>query len=1067
MGRQTKLICSPVKSKITQNSNCPQCKRKENLFDFDLLPEIINLDGDPRPFLKVIVLGMECDGLLDSGSSCTILGKDGLDIVKMLKLSGIPSNLAIKTADVHRALCRVDIPYRVKNRVHVVPTLVIPSMAKHLILGIDFWNKFGIKPHFTQSSELSCNAIMNDSPEISAEMNKIEKKMGEINEREVNKNNERVELSDEQKTVLTDVISQFYTTKDGELGCTNILKHKIDTGNAAPVVKRPYPVSPFIQKEVDVELNRMLSLGVIEPAEGEWANPMVIVRKPTGKIRMCLDARGLNLVTVKDRYPLPHIGRILSQIQATKYQSSIDLSDAFWQVPLEVESKVKTAFIVPGRGHFQFTRVPFGLCNSAQTLCKAIDKCIGYDLEPSVFGYIDDIIITADTFERHIELLREVSKRLKGAGFSISAEKSRFCVKELRYLGYVMDEHGLSTDPEKIAPILNIPPPKSLKEVRSLMGMASWYKRFIKNYSDLVAPMSNLTKKENSKKFVWTSEADEALIKLKSVLVSAPILRSPNFEQPFSIQTDASDVGIGAVLTQGEGEDERVIAYMSRKLTAAQKKYTTTERECLAVLEAISHFKSYVEGTRFKVVTDHASLLWLRNLKDPSSRLTRWALRMQAYDFELVHRRGKLNVVADALSRFVESIEVEETVDNLDEDYLKLRENIGKNPGKFSNFCVQNGIIYKHCVCRNDSGLIETEWKVYVAASDRSKILNEVHDDALGSHFGVLKTYQRVKTLYYWPKMKTYVKNYVASCEKCQLNKHSNNKIKVPMGEQKKIDGLWDSISIDFVGPFPRSKKGNKYLLVIIDNFSKYCILRPTRNADAKTVVNILENEVFLVYGVPSIIIADNGSQFISKAFKDLMKSYNVRINYNAAYHAQHNPAERPNRGIVASMRSYIENDQREWDVVVPKIACAIQTSPHESSGYSPYVINFGKLMNLKGSGGIGNPNVNVSNEERLERLLKIREDVKKNLNDAYQKYSKYYNLRTKMVSFEPGEIVRRKSFFQSSAPNNFNAKLANQYVKCRVREKLGSATYLLEDMQGKVLGKYHANDLLKFVERE
>lgn len=1004
-------------------------------------------------------MGMECNGLLDSGSSCTILGKDGLDIVKQLKLSGSPSKIAVKTADgtVHRSLCRVDIPYTVENQIKVVPTLVIPSMSMHLILGIDFWKIFGISPQFSLTTQ-KCDMV--------DEVDRIVVDDGaEISVKNESSKDDRIELSEEQKVALVDVISQFYTTKEGELGCTNILKHRIDTGNASPVVKRPYPVSPFVQREVDLELNRMLSLGVIEPAEGEWANPMVIVRKPTGKIRMCLDARGLNLVTVKDRYPLPHIGRILGQIQATKYQSSIDLSDAFWQVPLEVDSKAKTAFIVPGRGHFQFTRVPFGLCNSAQTLCKAIDKCIGYDLEPNVFGYIDDIIITSDTFERHMELLLEVSKRLKNAGFSISAEKSRFCVKELRYLGYVMDEHGLSMDPEKIAPVLNIAPPKSLKELRRIIGMASWYRRFIKNFSELVAPMTNLMKKENSKKFVWTSEADEALIKLKSVLVSAPILCSPKFNQPFSIQTDASDVGIGAVLTQGEGDEERVIAYMSKKLTAAQRKYTTTERECLAVLEAIGNFKSYVEGARFKVITDHASLLWLRNLKDPSSRLARWALRMQEYDFELVHRRGKLNVVADALSRFVESIEVEENCE-VDEDYLNLRENIEKNPVKFPNFCVKNGIVYKHCVCRNDTGLVETEWKVYVAASSRKKILKELHDDALGSHLGILKTYQRIKAQYYWPNMKTYVKNYVASCEKCQLNKHSNNPIKVPMGVQKKNDGLWDSISIDFVGPFPRSKKGNKYLLVIIDNFSKYCILKPIRNADAKTVVDVLENEVFLVYGVPSVIIADNGPQFISKLFKDLMKSYNVQINYNAAYHAQHNPAERLNRVIVASMRSYIENDQREWDVAISKIACAIRTSPHESSGYSPYVINFGKLMNLKGSRGSENPNVNVSNEERIERLKIIRENVKKNINEAYQKYSKYYNLRTKMVSFEPGEIVRRKSFLQSSAPNNFNAKLANQYIKCRVREKLGSATYLIEDLSGKVLGKYHANDLLKFTER-
>lgn len=368
--------------------------------------------------MKVEVPGIECDGLLDSGSSCTILGKEGLEIVHYLQLTGNLSKPAIRTADgtLHVAVCEVDVPYGVNGIVKVVPTLVIPSLSKYLILGMDFWKTFDIRPKFC-SVTLDCDVI-----EGCENLDQ----------------NEQVELMCEQKNILNGVISGFLFTTEGTLGTTNIFKHTIDTGDAKPIVVRPRPTSPFIQKEVDLELNRMLEMKVIEPAESDWANPIAITKKSSGKIRMCLDARQLNDVTVKDRYPLQHLMRILSRIQSSKYISSVDLSDAFWQVSLEDHSKKKTAFIVPGREQFQFTRVPFGLCNSAQSLCRAVDKCLGYDLEPNVLVYIDDLIITSDNFNDHIKLLEEVSSRLKKANFSISKEKSKFCVKELKFLGYIL-----------------------------------------------------------------------------------------------------------------------------------------------------------------------------------------------------------------------------------------------------------------------------------------------------------------------------------------------------------------------------------------------------------------------------------------------------------------------------------------------------------------------------------------------------------------------------------------------------------------------------------------------------
>lgn len=294
----------------------------------------------------------------------------------------------------------------------------------------------------------------------------------------------------------------------------------------------------------------------------------------------------------------------------------------------------------------------FGLCHSGATLCRLVDRVIGCDLEPYVFVYLDDIIIATDDFETHFDILSKLSQRITAAGLTISVSKSRFCMRSLKYLGYIVDENGIKPDPEKVSAIEEYPVPKTVKDVRRLIGLTGWYRRFIPDFASISAPITALIQK-NCAKIVWTAEAQEALIRIKVALTSAPILANPNYDLPFIIQTDASDAGMGAVLVQGEGKEERVIAYWSQKLSSAQRKYQTTERECLAVILAVEKFRPYIEGAKFTVITDHASLLWLRNLKDPTGRLGRWALRLQPYDFMLKHRKGKFMVVADALSRAI------------------------------------------------------------------------------------------------------------------------------------------------------------------------------------------------------------------------------------------------------------------------------------------------------------------------------------------------------------------------------------------------------------------------------
>lgn len=647
-------------------------------------------------------------------------------------------------------------------------------------------------------------------------------------------------------------------------------------------------------------------------------------------------------------------------------------------------------------------------------------------------------------------------------------KKSKFCVKQLNFLGYVLDEFGLGTDPSKITPILNIPPPKNLTELRRIIGIAGWYRRFIKNFSDITNPITELLKNKNKKKFEWSEEADVAFKKLKTALVSAPVLRTSDYTQQFTIQTDASETGIGAVLTQGTGSDEHVIAYMSGKLSTAQRKYSATERECLAVIEGINKFRSYVEGTHFRVITDHSSLLWLKNLKDPQSRLARWALKLQQYDCEFIHRKGKLNVIADALSRAVEIVDIHIEDDNdLDDEYVMLKNKITSNPSKFPKFTINENLVYKNCRVKTGASWEDNGWKLYVPLKFRQRVLFESHDSPNSSHLGVCKTVHRILEKYYWPRMIRDVREYVKTCEQCQLSKHPNYSTRVPMGNQKVVEGPWDSISIDFLGPFPRSRKGNTYIFVVVDNFSKWCMLKPLRKADTKSVVEYLVREVFLVYGVPTKIICDNGPQFTSKEFHKMLDQYKITPHFNPVYHPQHNPAERPNRVILSRIRAYTNGDQTNWDLHIPQIAWALRTAFHEGVGLTPFMINFGRTANVDGTRIPITDQSPLKPDERLAKLENIWDFVRKNLVKSYEKNCRTYNLRTRPILFVPGEIVLRKSYLQSNALEKFNAKLANQYIKCKIQKKIGNVTYIIEDLKGKFIGKYHANDLRKYNHRE
>lgn len=728
---------------------------------------------------------------------------------------------------------------------------------------------------------------------------------------------------------------------------------------------------------------------------------------------------------------------------------------------------------MPGRPLYQFRRMPFGLCNAAQTMCRLMDKVMGTDLRDSVFVYIDDLLIVSPNFESHIVHLKTVAERLRRANLTINVAKSRFVMKEIRYLGYIVGNGQLKTDPIKVQAIVDFPTPKTVKQIRRFVGMTGWYQRFIRNFSALAAPMTDLVGKAG--KFEWTTAADDAFNSLKNCLCSAPVLVQPDFTKRFFVQCDASIVGVGSVLFQySDDGHEHPIAYFSKKLNGAQKNYSITELECYAAVLSVKHFRPYIELMPFTVITDHASLKWLMGQKDLGGRLCRWSLKLQAFDFEIEHRKGTANIVPDALSRMhVEEVEVAlvvdlESVEFDSEEYKKLRTDVEKNCKQLPDVEIRGRHVYRRTLPRSGDLVADQNcWKLWIPSTLTNNLVESAHSSLLSAHRGVAKTFDLLRRSFFWPGMAAQVYSFVTGCVVCKETKAPNQTLRPLMGQQMPTERSWQKIYTDLLGPYPRSKLGNTMLLIVLDHFSKFVLLKPLRKANSGAIVSYLEDYVFHTFGTPESIVSDNGVQYVSKDFADCLKRYGIRHIRTAIHAPQSNASERVNRSILAAIRTTLGTDQRDWDKNISAISAAFRNSVHEATGFSPYYILFGQHMAQHGSvytlsrllGTLPVGDIEVLPSVEMREI--VRRKVTKNLADAYDRNKKTYDRRSREVSFQPGQEVFRRVFAQSNFQQNFNAKLGKQWLKARIARRIGNNMYQLEDQNGKPISStYHAKDL-------
>lgn len=1019
----------------------------------------LHAQGDERPYLEVSILGLKMLGLLDSGASRTIVGQSGYVILQNLGLQLVRkhSNCTVANGQVCASIGFISAPITLMNKTHFVEVLVLPELSHQLILGVDFWKAMKLIPDLQQDVWHFADSLPQTEVcgVVDAEL-----------------------LSDLDRQALDKFVKERVFSSGTGLGCCKVAEHVIELlPGTLPIKQRYYPVSPFKQRLIDEEIDEMLKLGVIEPSKSPWSSPVCLVKKKDNSYRFCIDFRKLNSKTKKDSYPIPYISAILDRLKNAHYISSIDIKSAFWQVPLSEASKELTAFTVPGRNLFQFTRMPFGLTNAPATWQRIIDRVLGVDLENNVMVYLDDIIIISSTFNEHLKILGLVFDRLKDAGLLVKPEKCHFCKPELKYLGHVVDSKGLRPDPEKVQAIVNILPPTNLTEIRRFIATASWYRRFIPSFSSILSPLSHLTRK--NVKFNWTPECQSSFNTLKEALITAPVLTCPDFDKTFVLQTDASHYGLGAVLTQSFVDGEKVICYLSRSLTRQEMKLTVTEKECLAVIWGVEKLRHYLEGVHFKVITDHHSLLWLHNLKDPQGRLARWALRLQPYDFQLIHRKGKEHIVPDFLSRSVPVsvsaalISDQALLETQDAWYRGMLHRIEQHPNKFPCWRVEGGKLYKFVKTSNPDFLENSSsWKLVVPKDSRKEILSRCHDLPTSGHVGMFKTFWRIAERYYWPKLRSDVHKYISHCHICAQNKVEQKPPAGLMGNRPVVNQPWQSISLDFVGPLVRSKSGNSHILVVTDYFSKYVVTHPCRSANAKTLTRFLENNVFLVYGAPQTLTCDNGTPMRSGDFRALCDKYKVNIFFTAAYYPRADHTERVNRVIKTMLKTYVDQgNHRTWEDNLPAISCAIRTSRHETTGYTPYFINFGREHKLFGQDFTeGIPTVDTELQQIVTKRIQGFKDmflkVSERILKSRDKSQHLYNLRRRPVSYFVGQRVWKKNKSLSNAANYFSAKLAPEFVgPFIIHKRTGTCTYELKDSNGVSKGVWHVQDLKPVVE--
>lgn len=722
--------------------------------------------------------------------------------------------------------------------------------------------------------------------------------------------------------------------------CHSQVEHHIET-KGPPLYAKARPLPPLKYKAAKEEFQSMIEQGICRPSNSPWASPLHLVLKKDGKYRACGDYRRLNAVTVPDRYPIPRLHDFTYSLLGKKYFSIIDLKKAYYQVQNREEDVMKTAVITPF-GLYEFTRMCFGLRNAGQTFQRHIDNVLR---GLPVFSFVDDILVASGTQEEHRKDLEDVFKRLNDNGLQLNVSKCSFGQTTLDFLGYTISPEGIKPTNEKIKAITEYRLPQNIQELRRFLGMINFYRESIPNAAEHQKELNAYLhdSKKNDKTIIqWGEAATKAFNTCKQDISNAALLSYPSSSLPFALMTDASDTCAGAVLQQKIKGRWKPLGFFSKKFNDAQKKYSTYDRELLAMYMAVRHFRRMFEGSDVIIFTDHKPLInaLKANSKNETPRRTRYLEYIGQFVTEIKHVAGRDNIVADTLSR-VEAITCPSPINyeelaqtQTQDEELKQISNDDRYMFKRIKLPETNKRIY----CEMSSGTA----RPYLPAAFRKEAFKTTHDL---NHPGVRATRRLVTTRYFWPSMKSDVTEWARACSKCQLVKVHRH-TKAPVASFKNVERL-SHLHIDIVGPLPISNNC-RYLLTMIDRATKWPEAKPIEDITAERVASVVYEEWIARYGCPVTITTDRGRQFESELFNKLMHRMGIQRTRTTAYHPQSNGlVERWHRTLKTSLAAKLNSTG--WTHELPTVLLGLRAAYKEDIGASTAELLYGQTIRLPG----------------------------------------------------------------------------------------------------------------------
>lgn len=905
---------------FAKNRSEPRNKRKINLCTE--MPTALEKNTD---LTTAVIQGIPVDVLIDSGALNVSLISS--EVLKYFSCEPKPVNCTLKGIGYQEIVpdSYVTLTIEFSDISIEADFVVVPAscMNTPIIIGTDILNRDGVTyvrtkdrqylMRTTDSSKLVCN-VVSEGAHINTPLQGTERE------------SLLTVLREHSDFLITGTAST--TVRTGKM--------YINLTDNTPVAYRPYKLSQQEKLKVREIISDLKDKGIIRESQSQYSSPIILVKKKDGSDRMCIDYRALNRLTIRDRYPMPLIDDHIDRLGKANYFSNLDMATGFYQIPIDEESIHKTGFVTP-EGHYEFIKMPFGLTNSPIVYQRIINETLRNFIETgTVLVYVDDVLLLSSTVQEGIELLKRVLKTLTNAGFSINLSKCSFLSKEVEYLGRVIGQGQVKPSHRKVEALVNSMPPKNVKQVRQFLGLAGYFRRYIEGYASKTACISRLTKRDVP--FLWGQEQERIRQEIITRLTTEPVLGIFDPELPTEVHTDASSIGYGAVLLQNHIDGKKgVVAYFSKTTQGAESRYHSYELETLAVVKALQHFRHYLIGLKFKVVTDCNALKATERKKDILPRVARWWVYLQDFTFDIEYRKGTQMSHADYLSRNptaeVHNIvrprnwaQMTQAADRETQGLVEQLQNGQLDPRRYT---YQNELLYYRFSPVGE----ESKLLCYIPKGHRLSLLRIFHDEH--GHVGVEKTLDLILKHFWFPGLRQFVAKYIGHCLICISRKRVARAPHQYITSWQKPEAPFETVHVDVLGPLPISK-GYRFVLIMVDAFTKYSLLYPINRQDADELKRAISNAVSL-FGVPKLLVTDRGRMFEASSFVTWISEMGCDIHYiTPEMHHSNGQVERYVRTLLNMIRIQTTSKDALWSESIWRLQLVLNITKQKSTQASP-----------------------------------------------------------------------------------------------------------------------------------